>query len=165
MQSLGRVACFSLLRSSLTGSAVNRKQWTVATPKSNKTGNKRSASHRASKKRNVANHWGLGRTAAGVLRIVDAIKSPWLRCTLDTGNFLDDQYAQFDALADQAVLVQAKTYYGGGLWYSLDIDYARIAAMLRRHKYHGYVSLEFEGNEDWRTAIPKSLALLRGALG
>jgi len=57
-----------------------------------------------------------------VLRIVDAIKSPWLRCTLDTGNFLDDQYAQFDALADKAVLVQAKTYYGGGLWYSLDID-------------------------------------------
>ena len=113
----------------------------------------------------LENHWGLGRTAAGVLRIVDAIKSPWLRCTLDTGNFLDDQYAQFDALADKAVLVQAKTYYGGGLWYSLDIDYARIAAMLRRHKYHGYVSLEFEGNEDWRTAIPKSLALLRGSLG
>ena len=100
-----------------------------------------------------------------MLRIVNAIKSPWLRCTLDTGNFLDDQYAQFEALADQAVLVQAKTYYGGGLWYSLDIDYARIAAMLRRHKYHGYVSLEFEGNEDWRTAIPKSLALLRSALG
>ena len=113
----------------------------------------------------LENHWGLGRTAVGVLRIVDAIKSPWLRCTLDTGNFLEDQYAQFDALADQAVLVQAKTYYGGGLWYSLDIDYARIAAMLRRHNYRGYVSLEFEGNEDWRTAIPKSLALLRGALG
>jgi L-ribulose-5-phosphate 3-epimerase len=113
----------------------------------------------------LENHWGLGRTAAGVSRIVNAIKSPWLRCTLDTGNFLDDQYAQFEALVDQAVLVQAKTYYGGGLWYSLDIDYARIAAMLRRHKYHGYVSLEFEGNEDWRTAIPKSLALLRGSLG
>jgi sugar phosphate isomerase/epimerase len=113
----------------------------------------------------LENHWGLGRTAAGVLRIVNAIKSPWLRCTLDTGNFLDDQYAQFEALASHAVLVQAKTYYGGGLWYSLDIDYARIAAILRRHKYHGYVSLEFEGNEDWRTAIPKSLALLRGSLG
>jgi sugar phosphate isomerase/epimerase len=112
----------------------------------------------------LENHWGLGRTAAGVLRIVDAIKSPWLQVTADTGNFLDDQYEQFDAIMPHAVLVQAKTYYGGGLWYSLDIDYAKIAAMLRRHKYHGYVSLEFEGNEDWRTAIPQSLALLRGAL-
>jgi sugar phosphate isomerase/epimerase len=113
----------------------------------------------------LENHWGLGRTAAGVLRIINAIKSPWLRCTLDTGNFLEDQYDQFNALADQAVLVQAKTYFGGGLWYSLNIDYARVAAILRRHKSRGYVSLEFEGHENWRTAIPKSLSLLRGTLG
>lgn len=113
----------------------------------------------------LENHWGLGRTAAGVLRIVDAIKSPWLQVTADTGNFLDDQYAQFDAIMPHAVLVQAKTYYGGGLWYSLDIDYAKIAQLLRKHNYRGYVSLEFEGNEDWRAAIPKSLERLRGALG
>ncbi len=113
----------------------------------------------------LENHWGLGRTAEGVLRIVNAIDSPWLRCTLDTGNFLEDAEAQQEQMAPYTVLVQAKTYYGGGLWYSLDIDYGRVAAMLRRHKYHGYVSLEFEGEEDWRTAIPKSLAVLRGAFG
>jgi sugar phosphate isomerase/epimerase len=38
----------------------------------------------------LENHWGLGRTAAGVLRIVEAIRSPWLGITLDTGNFLED---------------------------------------------------------------------------
>jgi hypothetical protein len=38
---------------------------------------------------------------------------------------------------------------------------ARIAAILRRPGFRGYVSLEYEGNEDYRTAIPKSLALLR----
>jgi hypothetical protein len=27
------------------------------------------------------------------------------------------------------------------------------------------VSLEFEGKEDWKTAIPKSLATLRAAFG
>ena len=57
----------------------------------------------------------------------------------------------------------AKTYYGGGTWYTLDLDYDRIAAMLRRHDYRGYISLEYEGEEDYRTAIPKSLALLRKA--
>ena len=66
-------------------------------------------------------------------------------------------------MAPEAVFVQAKTYYGGGLWYTLELDYPRIAAMLRRHNYRGYVSLEFEGNEDWQTAIPKSLATLREA--
>ena len=111
----------------------------------------------------LENHWGLGRTAEGVLRIIDAIDSPWLQATLDTGNFLEDPYDELELMAAKAVLVQAKTYYGGGLWYTLELDYTRIAEMLRRHNYRGYVSLEFEGLEDWRTAIPKSLELLRTA--
>jgi sugar phosphate isomerase/epimerase len=111
----------------------------------------------------LENHWGLGRTPEGVLRIVNAINSPWLQCTLDTGNFLEDPYDKLDQLAPRTVYVQAKTYFGGGIWYTLDLDYARIASLLRRHNYHGYVALEFEGKEDYRTAIPKSLALLRKA--
>lgn len=111
----------------------------------------------------LENHWGLGLTPQGVLRIVEAIDSPWLQCTLDTGNFLEDPYDRLEMMADKTVFVQAKTYHGGGLWYTLDLDYPRIAAMLRRHNYHGYISLEFEGEEDWRTAIPKSLATLRSA--
>jgi L-ribulose-5-phosphate 3-epimerase len=111
----------------------------------------------------LENHWGLGRTADGVLRIVQAIKSPWLQVTLDTGNFLEQPYEQMAQLAPQAVLVQAKTYFGGGTWYTLDLDYPRIAGILRDHHYRGYVSLEFEGKEDWRTAIPQSLAVLRKA--
>lgn len=111
----------------------------------------------------LENHWGLGRTPEGVLRIVDAIDSPWLQCTLDTGNFLEDPYDRLEQMAPKSVFVQAKTYYGGGIWYALELDYPRIAEMLRRHKYHGYVSLEFEGHEDWRTALPKSLKLLREA--
>lgn len=111
----------------------------------------------------LENHWGLGRTPEGVLRIIEAIDSPWLQATLDTGNFLEDPYDKLEKLALRAVLVQAKTYYGGGIWYTLDLDYRRIAEMLRRHGYRGYISLEYEGNEDWRTAIPKSLAMLRNA--
>lgn len=113
----------------------------------------------------LENHWGLGRTAEGVLRVVKGVDSPWLQVTLDTGNFLENQYEQFDALADRAVLVQAKTYFGGGTWYTLDIDYERIAGLLRKHHYQGYVSLEFEGKEDYATAVPKSLDLLRKAFG
>lgn len=113
----------------------------------------------------LENHWGLGLTPEGVLRIVDAIDSPWLQCTLDTGNFLEDPYDRLEVMAAKAAFVQAKTYHGGGVWYSLDLDYPRIAQMLARHNYRGYVSLEFEGNESWETAIPKSLATLRDAFG
>ena len=111
----------------------------------------------------LENHWGLARTPEGLLRIVDAVHSPWLGVTLDTGNFLEEPYERLDKIAPQATYVHAKTYYGGGVWYALDLDYDRIAAMLRKHRYHGYVSLEYEGQEDAQTAVPKSLALLRKA--
>ncbi|MGI9547101.1 MAG: sugar phosphate isomerase/epimerase family protein [Flavobacteriaceae bacterium] len=111
----------------------------------------------------LENHWGLGRTAAGVKRIVDDIDNPWLKVTLDTGNFLEDREAQLKMLAPDAFLVQAKTYFGGGKWYTLDIDYPKIGQMMRNVNYRGYISLEFEGNESPDTAIPKSLELLRNA--
>ncbi len=112
----------------------------------------------------LENHWGLGRTAKGVLRIVESIHSPWLGMTMDTGNFLEHSYEQMGEMLSSKVpiaLVQAKTYFGGGRWYTLDIDYGRIAGMLREHGYRGWISLEFEGNDDPKTAVPASLALLR----
>lgn len=111
----------------------------------------------------LENHWGLGRTAEGVLRIVNAIDSPWLRVTADTGNFLERQYEQLEMLAPMTSLIQAKTYFGGGKWYTLDIDYQRVAEIFRKVNYRGYISIEFEGNEDPMTAVPKSLELLREA--
>ncbi len=113
----------------------------------------------------LENHWGLGRTVEGVKRVVDAVDSQWLRVTLDTGNFLEDPYDRLKALAGETVLLQAKTYYGGGVWYTLDLDYPRIAKIMRDAGFTGYVSLEFEGKDDPLTAVPKSLAMLRGAFG
>lgn len=111
----------------------------------------------------LENHWGLGRTADGVKRIVDEIDSPWLLVTLDTGNFLENPYDQLEALAPQTILVQAKTYFGEGKWYTLDLDYPRIGDIMRAVDYRGYISLEFEGKADVKEAIPKSLELLRKA--
>lgn len=113
----------------------------------------------------LENHWGLGRTAEGVLRVVKAVDSPWLKVTMDTGNFLENPYEQLEKLAGETVLVQAKTYFGEGVWYTLDLDYDRIAGILREADFRGYVSLEFEGREDPLSAIPKSLDLLRRAFG
>ncbi|MFO0819163.1 MAG: sugar phosphate isomerase/epimerase family protein [Pirellulales bacterium] len=111
----------------------------------------------------LENHWGLGREATGVIRVLDSLKSPWLRATLDTGNFLENMYEQMELLAPHAVLVQAKTYHGGGEWYSLDVDYPRVASILAKAKYRGYISLEMEGKESPATAVPKSLDTLRAA--
>ncbi len=111
----------------------------------------------------LENHWGLGISAEGVIRVIEAVDSPWLRATLDTGNFLVDHAPQVKAMAPYTVLVQAKTYDGGGRWYTLDIDNKAVADTLRGAGYRGYVSLEFEGTESPLTAVPKNLAMLRQA--
>ena len=111
----------------------------------------------------LENHWGLTSQPAGQLRILNAIDSPWLGGLMDTGNFLEDPYDKLAQVAPKTVLVQAKTYPGGGEWYTLDLDYKRIAKILRDAGYTGYVSLEMEGKEDPETAVPKSIAMLREA--
>src|SRR3954467_13145111 len=109
----------------------------------------------------MENHWGLTRTPEGLLRIVNAVDSPWLGALMDTGNFLEGPYEKLAQIAPKTVFVQAKTYFGGGEWYTLDLDYKRIAKILRDAGYSGYVSLEFEGKENPDRAVPKSLELLR----
>ena len=113
----------------------------------------------------IENHWGLSRTPEGLLRIVKAFSSPFVGALMDTGNFLENPYDKLEMIAPKTAFVQAKTYLGGGEWYTLDLDYKRIARILADANYSGYVSLEFEGKDPADTAVPKSLAMLRQAFG
>ena len=76
---------------------------------------------------------------------------------------IEEHITSAEKLAPYAVIVQAKTYYGGGSWYTLDLDYDRIAAILRKHNFRGWVSLEMEGKENADTAVQKSYDVLRSA--
>ncbi|HPY32128.1 MAG TPA: TIM barrel protein [Verrucomicrobiota bacterium] len=111
----------------------------------------------------LENHWGLTRTPEGLLRVLNAISSPWLGGLMDTGNFMENPYAKLKQIARKTVFVQAKTYYGGGEWYTLNLNYKRIARILAEVNYTGYISLEMEGKENADTAVPKSIAMLRKA--
>lgn len=113
----------------------------------------------------LENHWGLTNTPEGMLRLLKAVDSPWLGALMDTGNFLEDPYEKLKLIAPKTVFVQAKTYHGGGEWYTLDLDYKKIARILADVNYRGYVSLEFEGKEPAATGVPKSLRMLKRAFG
>ena len=113
----------------------------------------------------LENHWGLTTTAAGMLRIIEDLNSPWLKAILDMGNFYfeEDMYAAMSKIAPHVVLAHAKTYPGGGTWYTLDLDYARIFKTLLNAGFQGYVSIEMEGAEAAETAVPKSIQMLQTA--
>ncbi|QOY89364.1 sugar phosphate isomerase/epimerase family protein [Paludibaculum fermentans] len=111
----------------------------------------------------LENHWGLTTSLDNLLNIHQKVNSPWLGINMDTGNYPGDAYAGIERLAPHATIVQAKTYYGGGEWYTLDLDYKRIAGILRKANYNGWVSLEMEGKETPKTAVAKSYEVLRQA--
>ena len=113
----------------------------------------------------LENHWGLTTTPQGVLRIIETVDSPWLKGILDMGNyyFEDDMYAAMEMVAPHIWLAHTKTYHGGGTWYTLDLDYARIFRILLDAGFTGYTSIEMEGAEDAYTAMPKSVAMLQAA--
>ncbi len=111
----------------------------------------------------LENHWGLTNTPEGMLRLLKAVESPWLGALMDTGNFLENPYEKLKLIAPKTVFVQAKTYYGGGEWYTLDLDYAKVARILADVGYQGYVSLEFEGKDPAASGVPKSLKMLKKA--
>ncbi|TAK26388.1 MAG: sugar phosphate isomerase/epimerase [Chloroflexota bacterium] len=113
----------------------------------------------------VENHWGLTGRASGVMRIVDGTQSRWLGVALDTGNFpfVPDMYAEMALLAPRAVMVHAKTYVGGGMYYTVDVDYRRVARLLVDAGYRGYVSIEHEGKALPEEGIATAVANLRSA--
>lgn len=113
----------------------------------------------------IENHWGLSSNLDLLMEIYNALSSsPSMGLNVDTGNYVGDPYPQFKRLVKHADIVQAKTYYGGGHYYDLELDYDRIAKIMREENFTGYVSLEMEGKENPETAVPKSYAMLRKAL-
>lgn len=113
----------------------------------------------------LENHWGLTTFAQDMAHIIETVDSPWLKAILDMGNFLfeEDMYRAMARIAPYVYLAHAKTYPGGGTWYTLDLDYARIFRILLDAGWRGYCSIEMEGAEDAATAMPKSVAMLRQA--
>lgn len=91
--------------------------------------------------------------------------TPRLGALLETGNSVEDTYAKLAAISSKTVDVPAKTDPGGGEWHTLDLDYPRIAGILRDAGYSGWVSLEMEGKQSPDVAVPQSLERLRAALG
>ena len=113
----------------------------------------------------LENHWGLTTFAKDMNRIIEKVDYPWLGAILDMGNFLfeEDMYVAMEQIAPHVQLAHIKTYPGGGSWYSLDLDYARIFHLLLDAGFSGYVSIEMEGQDPAATAMPFSIELAKAA--
>ncbi len=112
----------------------------------------------------LENHGGITSTADQVLRILKAVDSEWLRINLDTGNYRINTYEDIEKSAPYAVHVHAKFLDVAEDGSDRRLDYNKILEILRRAGYRGYLSIEYEGKEGARSAVPRAVSFLRKLL-
>lgn len=108
----------------------------------------------------LENEAGFTPSAAEHLRIVDEVASPVLRPLLDTGNY-PDGWRSVERTAPHAVHVHAKFWQVAPDGAEPTMDYPGLLAGLRRRRYDGWISFEYEAAEDEATGIPRAFAYLR----
>lgn len=109
----------------------------------------------------LENHGGITARAETMIGILEKVDSPWAGINLDTGNFLQDPYGQIEACAPYAVNVQVKTRVMAPGGRPVPADWGRILQTLAAAGYKGYLALEYEGEEDPVTAVPRYLQELK----
>ncbi|MFH1904951.1 MAG: sugar phosphate isomerase/epimerase family protein [bacterium] len=110
----------------------------------------------------IENH-GRGFTAdsKATLKILKAVKSSYLRLTLDTGNFVD-LYPSIQDCAPYAAFVHAKTYEFDEKGQEKKLDYLRIMKIFKKIRYRGYFSVEYEGEDkNEEQMVKKSVEFLK----
>ena len=111
----------------------------------------------------LENHGGPTATADGLLRLVNDVKSPWFGVNLDTGNFRgEDVYGDLARVAPHALNVQVKVVITEG-GKQQPMNFKRLAEILRKSAYRGYVVLEYEENKEPRAACLEFMDQIRAA--
>jgi len=111
----------------------------------------------------LENHGGITATPEQLLAIVKRVApSPNFGLNFDSGNFATvDPYASLEMVAPYAMNTQVKVSISPAGKKKEPSDFARVIRILRQANYRGYLVLEYEEEDEPRTAIPPLLKKLR----
>ena len=103
----------------------------------------------------VENHEGITQNADVCIELVHRVDSPCLGINLDITNFIAtpqaDAYAQIEASLPYATHSHIRDIFENGQ--AVDLD--RVWRLFARANYKGFMSAEYEGEEDPLTGVPK----------
>ncbi len=109
----------------------------------------------------VEDHDGITQDAGVCLEIMRRVNSPFAGINLDIAHFIpspsQDAYAQIQACVPYASHAHIHSHFDDGT----PIDLDRVWRMFAQAGYKGYMSLEYEGNEDAMIGVPKALARVK----
>lgn len=103
-------------------------------------------------------HMGLTLKASNVTAILRRVDSPYAGCTLDISNFHDNPYEQIEACLPYATNTHIRDYWGEAKT-PLDLD--RVWQMFVKHGFKGYMSAEYEADEDPMTGVAKLIEKIK----
>ncbi len=125
----------------------------------------------------IENHGGLPCTGEEQVDVIETINSPFLKATVDVGNYMQcgqEGHVGTALAAAHAAYVHLKDFrkvsdeslpwgwkvetatVGEG-----DVDIPACLRALQDAGYDGFVALEYEGREDERTGVPKSVNCMK----
>ena len=103
---------------------------------------------------------GLTTNAEPTVEIVKRAASPWAGINLDTGNFPKNGYSQVAMCIPYTTSVHIKSQIANESGQKVPADWDRLAGMLAKAGYKGYLSIEHE-ETDVESSMPKLAAELR----
>jgi len=100
----------------------------------------------------IESHGGITSKASNIVEILRRVDSPYAGCNLDISNFQEDPYTQIEACIPYATHTHIRDFYSDARK-PLDLD--RVWQMFAKGGYQGYMSAEYEAEEDAMTGVPK----------
>jgi sugar phosphate isomerase/epimerase len=113
----------------------------------------------------IENHGGVTARSAGLLDIIRSLDSPIFGVNFDSGNFRssDNPYQELEEIAPYAINAQIKVeMFPNGV--REEADLSRVLSILKAAGYSGWVALEYEADEEPKTAIPRYIGRLKELL-
>jgi len=110
----------------------------------------------------MENHGGT--TAAQLLSLIKDVNHPFLKFTLDTGNFPPtshvgpETYSSIEECAPFAAIVHAKFFNIQPDGNDRDFDWLKIHGILKKAGFNGFLSMEYEGDDDNEVEVVKKIA-------
>ncbi len=117
------------------------------------------------------NHRGLVHTGEDAEKILKEVDSPWFGLNLDTAGYTEQEwnavqsvdYAAFENTINRALQVHLKIVSPGQDRIDTVLDYDRIFNILVRNSYRGFLSLEYDWEEEF-DGIPRTVSLIKNKL-
>jgi L-ribulose-5-phosphate 3-epimerase len=100
----------------------------------------------------IESHGGITSKAVNILAILQRVGSPYAGCNLDISHFQGDPYPQIEALVPYATHTHIHATSGKE---NQPLDIERIWQMFAKGGYQGFMSVEYEGEEESTTGVPK----------